>query len=1008
MPGEFNKASGRVALHISTSFQTAWDNVLLPWFETAAPHAFEARGTVAVITPFRSHAHLLRSRLLARGISLLGLKFLSTAQLRELLLRGNGVNLPLREHLRLLFAIAAEKFTATINSGQPGDLVAKSVARDPDHFLRIFDELAAAGWRLSGIGEPVLGEIAASFEELCRECGFTFLHEADRLALASAEKSAPRFSSLLVMGFDGAHWPLWPLLQAAVKSSAQATIMLSDPRDEARDVDETWVGTWEEVFGAAEPVRETNAELTLAAPTRARAGKPETFFLIGREVTEQARAIVALTAKFLCEENCERIGVLFPQKGALPRLVARFLDSAQIPHNDGIAHPSPSVFDHDAWRAWLEMQENPRLKFLLRFLRAAQTKIFGDLSMFEIEDKLRRTYADVLIDNVDLLREACARSEERAAIGFGLTKVQFLPPRATFSEFLDQTKQIFTELGWKQHWTEVERLSRGWVQRVTQHFSKACYLRWLHEILSAPSLSRDEFGDHPYSRVHLLPYSEAEGQTWSHLIFAGLNEEAWPTLDEELVDDREIEEFNQRNKILNRRAVRRGRHGEGQWSVAEGKTFLLGSSERRQIRRRRLRNLMESATAGIGLTANLYSESSPNRIANPTEFFSRLYVDARGRGVSQQTIQALEERTREWLVDWSPVDAQKIDSINVGRTRYAYDMRRQQRVFGEYEFALRTPPDKPIALRVTDWETEVKSPAIIWMKIFLGVESDDENRDAWTTATGQWVHQWLAKSVRDTSGDAFVKLRDVDEIRARLIETACQFRDQVRNLCSACALPLPDWWASGWNNALYVADCLAAKLSGLVNDWVYMAPEFPLDSPTIIPLGANQQLRIRGQIDLILARGDRDESRLGFSDLWIIDYKTGQQRAFSLYERRKQETAQEKLHKLLVKGRGVQLGLYALGAHALGATQVQLSLLGRADELKPQFDLSDAVAQKDFWRELNRMQETGVFGMLGSVYSEYGFFREYPLATLGIDEDLLKEKWAMTHPALAAEREENA
>src|SRR5205823_4446562 len=172
--------------------------------------------------------------------------------------------------------------------------------------------------------------------------------------------------------------------------------------------------------------------------------------------------------------------------------------------------------------------------------------------------------------------------------------------------------------------------------------------------------------------------------------------------------------------------------------------------------------------------------------------------------------------------------------------------------------------------------------------------------------------------------NAFVELREVDEIRAKVIERAYRFRDQVRDLCVACAQPLPDWWTSGWNNALYVADCLAAKLSGLATDWTYMASEFRLDSPTIIPLGANQQLRIRGQIDLILARGDRDKSRLGFSDLWIIDYKTGRQSAFSLYELRKQETAQEKLRKLLVKGRGVQLGLYALAAHALGAMQIQL------------------------------------------------------------------------------------
>ena len=44
------------------------------------------------------------------------------------------------------------------------------------------------------------------------------------------------------------------------------------------------------------------------------------------------------------------------------------------------------------------------------------------------------------------------------------------------------------------------------------------------------------------------PYAEAEGQSWSHLIFAGFNEEAWPALDEEFVANGQIDEFNQRNK----------------------------------------------------------------------------------------------------------------------------------------------------------------------------------------------------------------------------------------------------------------------------------------------------------------------------------------------------------------------------------------------------------------------------------------------------------------------------
>lgn len=1015
-----------VSLHVATSFDAAWNDVLLPWFRTVIPRTYAAHAPVVVVTPFRSHSHLLRNKLLACGVSLLGVRFFSPAQLREILLRNSGLTIPLREHLRLLLAIAA---------GQDSEsLVAKAVARDPDHFLRVIDQLNAAGWEPDEIHEPALRAIAGRFAKLARDCGFAFVHEADRDVLNRATQLPPRFSNLLVIGFDGAHWPLWPLLRAAVQFSSEATVILSDLRDEARDLDEIWIGTWEETFGVAEPIGDGGLtalgnQLANIPETerekKERAEKPidNVYFLVGRDACEQARAVVALTAKFLAENDCERIGIVFPQSGALPRLVAGFLESAGIAHNDCIAHLTPSVFDDDAWRTWLELQQNPRLKILFRFLRSTEAKIFEKMSILEVEDKLQRAYAEVLIDNIDILREFCARSDDKAAIVAGLEKIQFLPATATFAEFLSQTRKIFTQLGWKQHWNEVERLSRNWTDKMPGQLAKGLYVRWLREILGAPSLIRDDLGAHSYARVHLLRYSEAERQSWSHLIFAGLNEEAWPSFDDEsgLIGEHEIDEFNRRNRTLNRQAVKRGRQGEGHWSVREGNTLLLGSIERRQIRQRQLRNLMESAPAGVGATANLYSESFPSRIANPTEFFSRLYFAARGRGVSQQTLQALEEQTRDWLKDWSPVDAQKVDSINVGRTRYAFDARRKLHAAGEYEFALRKPPDQPVTLRVTEWEAAVKSPALVWMKIFLGVEPNDESGDAWATSTGQWVHRWLADSVRSAnpseglaapspghaearpSGDGFVELRKVDEIRARMRESARQFQNQISDLCAACARPVPDWWASGWTNALFIGDCLAIKLSDLGNDWTHMAPEWSLGSPTAIPLSEGQSLRARGRIDLILASGERNQSRIGFPDLWVIDYKTGRQRGFNLTELRRYKTKEEKLLKQLVKGRGVQLGLYALAAHSLGANNVRLTLLGLLDELEQQFDLDHVRVQKDFWRELYQMQETGVFGMLGNIYSEFGFSRAYPLATLAIDVDRLQEKWALTHPALATE-----
>jgi len=187
-----------------------------------------------------------------------------------------------------------------------------------------------------------------------------------------------------------------------------------------------------------------------------------------------------------------------------------------------------------------------------------------------------------------------------------------------------------------------------------------------------------------------------------------------------------------------------------------------------------------------------------------------------------------------------------------------------------------------------------------------------------------------------------------------------------------------------------------------------MAVEWSLASPAEISLGDNETLLIRGRIDLILARHKSERSQIGYDDLWVVDYKTGRQRGFNLKEMRRKDPPERRFRKQLIEGRGMQLALYALAVCSLGARDVQLTLLSPAGELEKQFELSDVLAQKDFWRELHRMQETGIFGMLGPVHSDFGFVRKYPLATLPIDPDLLKTKWILTHPAFSLEAEEES
>ncbi|HVD94831.1 MAG TPA: PD-(D/E)XK nuclease family protein [Candidatus Limnocylindria bacterium] len=1003
--------SPRVSLHMGASPETAWENVVRHWFEKIATRSLQDQQPAAVVTASRSQAYFFRGRLLREGKSLVALKFLSPPQLRELLFRRRDLRVPLREHLRLLLAITAEQFASKIGDDEAA-LVVKSIARDPDRLLRAIDQLRAAGWTFDEIDSPALREIAAQFEEQVRECGFTFVYDADRAVLADAQKFHPLFSNLLLFGFDAAHWSFWPLLHAATLSADQASVVLSDPHDDARNLDETWIGTWEEAFGAAEVIPPTNGRATASSIESLSVPASNIHFIVGRDTTQQARAIVALAAKFLADSRCERLGILFPGPGALPRLVATFLQSAGIAHNDAIAHLAPSAFDNDAWRAWLELQQTPRLKPLSRFLRAGEGQTFGGLSVSQIEETLRRAYNNVLIDDLELLRDYCASSPELRhgkAVARELEKIQFLPESSSLTEFLAETRAIFSVLGWKERWNEVERLSRNWRDRLPTKFSKNSYLRWLRELLGPPSLERDDLGACPYARVHLLACADAQDQPWSHLIFSALNDEAWPALDDELtfVQEDQIENLNRQNTTLNRRASKRGRQGEGHWSVREGKTLLLGANEQRRIRRRQLLNLVESVSAGIGASASLYSEATPSRIANPSEFFSWLYFNAHGRGVSQQTLHSLEEQTRYWLKDWSPVDAQKVDSISVGRTRYAFDARRQLRPAGEYEFALRSPPDEETSLRVTQWEQALRWPAIVWIEVFLGVVPDDDTGDAWAVATGQWVHRWLADSVQNVKERKFMGVDCADEIRERISKQACELRERVAALCASRVKVLPDWWRSGWSNALYIADCLAAKVSDF-HDWSDMAVEWPLDKPTLIALTDNETLRVRGRIDLILARRTSERSQIGYKDLWVVDYKTGRQRGFNLNELRRKDTPKRKFRKQLIEGRGVQLALYALAVHALGAEDVRLTLLSPAEQLEPQFYLADVIAQKDFWRELHRMQETAVFGMLGPIHSDFGFIAKYPLATLPIDTDLLKEKWALTHPPFVLEEEGQA
>jgi PD-(D/E)XK nuclease superfamily protein len=988
----------RPLLLVVPSLQEAWDDAIAPWFDEVLPEAWQRELPALVVVPTRGQANDLKARLIAKGSSYLGLRFVTPSSLRALLARDDTTPAAEPEHLRLLLAIAASELEDRPDESEA--LAAKAVARAPALLLRALDRLETAGWKFQELGLPSFAPVVQRFNELLKKCGFVLRGETDRSRLQQAARGSREFSHVLIIGFDGAHWTEWFLLRTAVELGENATIVLEEPRENFSDIDLCWIGSWEEVCGEAQRAPRATAVLgdSLFSEIEMRGGAQTAKrfdFLTGTNFSEQAEAITRQCVRYLADEKCTRLGVIFPGSGALPRLVASALERLEIPHNDGLGHMVPGIFESAEWQAWIELQRAPRLNSFLRFLNALPdpTVVSGKISRQVFEKVLHESYKEVLLDDLELLREFCAaRADDKSqAAAEALRALPFLPARATLAQFLEQTHAALAHLEWKQHALELVNVAHDWSQRLDAKFSRGLFLRWLEETAVTLDAARSAAGDHPYARVQLLTVARAQNQEWSHLILAGWNEGAWPpSAGAEFARAEEIRAFNRSVQQLNKRAASQGSQGEGHTSVRENHSLYLGPAEQRAIALRQFDALLESASEGVTLTASLVHEDAPERFWNPSECFTALYLKMRGEPLTQTALKNLQRAT-------ALLPKHVAIATDVQQTLVAFNTRRDSsKPAGEFDFALRRNESyRPVpTLSVSDLERMVSAPAIIWMKRYLGVEAPEDVANPWAATTGKWVHAWLANIIEPRDGKVFSPFPLLTKIDERIRFAADERYAELRHLCDLSGKVVPDWWKSGWLNARYLARHLGAKV-GDAEGWEWMTTELAVGRKEAVKIADAVELQLHGQIDLVLAQNDI--ASFAGEKIWVVDYKTGSTR----------ELKASDLHDNLVKGTTLQLSLYSLAIRELGAAEVSASIISLAvKNVAPQLSIADLKPHTDVFADLAEMQRTGIFGMKGEIRPAFGYSAPYPLATLPIDNDILEDKWALTHPALVLEKEE--
>jgi hypothetical protein len=405
------------------------------------------------------------------------------------------------------------------------------------------------------------------------------------------------------------------------------------------------------------------------------------------------------------------------------------------------------------------------------------------------------------------------------------------------------------------------------------------------------------------------------------------------------------------------------------------------------LRQRRFYNALESVTEQVCCTASLTRPDDPSRSWTPSDLLVRLYTSLSGTTLDDAAMEDLRKATGPWFPDADANTAPGNDKPGVANTRRAFERRRDPLTpFDEYCFALKTPPSAPVPLSCTECETALQWPEIVWMRRLLGVEDThwDPDEVAWHKAVGIWVHAWIRDALGRSAGQPDAPgppLRQVparEDLQERLRAAAQRSRHRANAAFRARGTELPEWWIEihrqAQTHAAHLLD-LVAKLGE--HGWRRAATEWSLPDESAVQIPTSLPLRVHGRIDVIL-RGDEDNH-------WIVDFKTG--------------TAGKLTPAEVAGGSGLQVLLYALACEAAGIPVQAISLAHPADSSLRAASPTELASHERVGKAIQilaYMQNTGVFGMRGTVRNEFGFSRRYPLATLVVPPDVVTRKWSNT------------
>ncbi len=1042
-------------LTLSSSVEEQGRTVVLPWLRRRSLVAWQYVAPTVVLVPTRLEGFYWKQQLAESGQSLLGISFWIPSDLRTFLTSaiGGGFNVASMADLELLARVAAESVLESTALSEEQRTCLESMRLDPTRFLVQYEMLVSAGWQPVGKGREADRLVARQFQTELATRGLMTQAESHRALRehfqAQTETVETKLlAQLLITGFNGTHWAIFDLLAAGTSGATDVTVSLLAPQSLAETPDQQWVSAWEQWAGKPyeEPfiLDETGPAPAPFSPLgdllergelapAAIAAVPTVGLTIGLDLATHARAIVTRILMWLKEGAAvnagTRIGIIFPEVGALSLAVCEQLRQLGVAFNDATGYRVAGVFGEASWQRWLALQEEPTAKNFVAWYSACQMEArreeisagvpvpateTGELSLDlrlgepfdpayvsaaqeptaqEMAKAVSQALHEYLVDDLRVIEAELRNSSDLRELRMAeimANRIQ-LPDQGTFQEFLNASREALNMS------EALEQKLLPWARSsdIPGHskFSKKTFLAWLKATTDQRARERDTSSTEYYGRVHVTLASQMGGQRWSHLLLAEMNRGVWPRDAEETIalSGHALRELNQAARRLNRI---RAEGGES----ATGFGYCLSPFERPLLALRDLCWALENTEQALHLTATL---KKGDRLLSPNDLFAQCYRVQNGKGLDDEKCRALanevaavwgSRRRAVWEMDSG--DSGKTWGSETFATAFAHRTRRNvEEPFGPFQFCFASDPKERVQLSCKAWEDAWRHPADAWLRSVVGVKDTPVVRLSWGRGAGTWLHRWMSGALKDLPKDHKVEWPELlERLQLRTEGNRRRIEEKVHEVGASLA----PWWSLVFDQHKHQAEALLKGLSEHVAVWeIYPEARLPDGIKVAVGDSERETLELFGRLDCLLVErgsdsvlvaepteqntgGRRKKRRSSIPPLeerrvWVIDFKTG--------------TTAKLNAKSLEQGKGWQPVLYAWALQKMGALEAHASLMMPGDPAQKQVCVAEAIPLME---PLRRMHVNGFFGQKAA--DNYAYSPDLPIACLLIPAWILKAK----------------